>query len=70
MEYILSECKMDVKSTWIPTRHPLARFMVTWTIFRNHLLEIDPTQYHKTMALRTLTTTYLFYLIMCEDSHE
>ena len=50
-------CKMDVKSTWIRTWHHMAScFMVTWTIFKNHLLEVDLTQNQGTMALRTLTT--------------
>ena len=45
-------------------------FMVTWTIFKNHLLEVGLTQNHETMALQTLTTVDLFYFIMCEDLHE
>ena len=36
-------------------------FMVTWTIFKNHLLEVGLTQNRETMALRTLTTVDLFY---------
>ena len=35
-------------------------FMVTWTIFNNHLLEIGLTQNWETMTLRTLTTVDLF----------
>ena len=31
-------------------------FMVTWTIFKNHLLEVGPTQNRQTMAFRILTT--------------
>ena len=31
-------------------------FMVTWTILKNHLLEVNLTQNHETMALQTLTT--------------
>jgi hypothetical protein len=66
-----SECKMDVKSTWIPTWHPMDDvFMVTWIIFKNHLLEVGLTQNQETMALRTLTTINLFYFIMCEELHE
>ena len=42
-------------------------FMVTWTIFKNYLLEVDLTQNWGTMALRMLTTVGLFYFIMCED---
>ena len=45
-------------------------FMVAWTIFQNHLLEVDLTQNQETMALRMLTTIGLFYFIMCEDLHE
>ena len=45
-------------------------FMVTWTIFKNHLLEVGLTQNQETMALQTLTTIDLFYFIMCEDPHE
>ena len=44
-------------------------FLVTWTIFKNHLLEVGLTQNQETMALRTLTTIDLFYLIMREDPH-
>jgi hypothetical protein len=45
-------------------------FMVTWTIFKNHLLEVGLTQNRETMALQTLTTVDLVYFIMCEDPHE
>ena len=66
------ECKMNVMSTWISTWHHWngSYFMVTWTIFKNHLLEIGTTQNRKTMALQTPTTDDLFYFIMCEDPHE
>ena len=37
-------------------------FMVTWTIFKNHLLEVGLTQNRETMALRMLTTVDLLYL--------
>ena len=38
-------------------------FMVTWTIFNNHLLEVGLTQNQETMAFQTLTTIHLiFYL--------
>jgi hypothetical protein len=43
---------------------------VTWTIFKNHLLEAGLTQNRETMALRTLTTVGLFYFNMREDPHE
>ena len=45
-------------------------FMVTWTIFNNHLLEVSLTQNQETMALWMLTTIDLFYFIMHEDLHE
>ena len=39
-------------------------FMVTWTIFQNHLLEIGITKNRETMALRNLTTIDLLYYIL------
>jgi hypothetical protein len=45
-------------------------FMVTWTISKNHLLEVGLTQTRETMAMRMLTTVDLFYFMMCEDPHE
>ena len=45
-------------------------FMVTWTILKNHLLELSLTQNRETMTLRTLTTLIYSILIMCEDPHE
>ena len=45
-------------------------FMVTWIIFKNHLLEVGLTPKQETMALWTLTTVDLLYFIMYEDSHE
>jgi hypothetical protein len=47
-----------------------SRFMVTSTIFKNHLLEFGLSQIRETMTLRTLTTVALFYLIICADLHE
>ena len=47
-----------------------SHFMVTWTIFKNHLLEAGLTQNWETMALQMLTTIDLFYFIMCKDPHE
>ena len=65
------ECKMDVKSTWIPTWHRMDHvFMVTWTTLKNYVLEVGLTQNRQTTALHTLTTADLFYFIMCEDPHE
>ena len=45
-------------------------FMVTWTIFRSHLLEVGLTKNRENMALRMLTTVDLFYLVMCDDPRE
>ena len=45
-------------------------FIVAWTIFKNHLLEVDLTQNQETVALRILTNVGLFYFIMGEDPHE
>ena len=47
-----------------------SRFVVTWTIFKTHLLEVDLIQKQEIMVLWTLTTIGLFYFIMCEDPHE
>ena len=67
------ECK------WIPTckGHTASYiasnglcFMVTWTIFKNHLLEVGLTQNREIMVFWTLTTIDLFYFMMCEDTHE
>ena len=44
-----------------------SHFMVTWIIFKNHLLEVGLTQNWETMSLRTLTTIDLSYFIMYED---
>ena len=55
---------MDGKSTWIPTLHWMDHVfmvMVTWIVFKNHLLEVGLTQNcWRSMALRTLTTVDLF----------
>ena len=45
-------------------------FMVTWIIFKNHLLEVGLTQNWETMALRMFTTIDLLYFIMCKNLHE
>jgi hypothetical protein len=42
-------------------------FMVTWAIFKNHLLEVGLTQNREIMVLRMLTTIDLFYVNRCED---
>ena len=45
-------------------------FMVTWTIFKHHLLEVDLIQNWETMVLQMLTTVGLFYFTMFEDLYE
>ena len=44
--------------------------MVTWTLFKNLLLEVGLTQNQETTALQTLTTVDLFYFVMHENPHE
>ena len=45
-------------------------FMITWTLFKNHLLEVGITQSRETMALRALTTDDSSHFIVCEDPQE
>ena len=45
-------------------------FIITWIVFKNHLLEVGLPQNQETMALQMLTTVDLVYFIMCEDPHE
>ena len=61
-----------LKSTWIDSyvASNNSCFMVTWIVFKKHLLEVGLTQNQETMVLRMLTTVNLFYFIMCEDPHE
>ena len=44
--------------------------MVTWIIFKHHLLEVGLTQNWESIALQMFGTVDLFYFIMCEDPHE
>jgi hypothetical protein len=45
-------------------------FMVTWTIFKNHLLaQVGLTQNWETMTLQMLTNIELFYFIIYKDLH-
>ena len=68
---IVYDCKMDVNTTWIPTLSSnWSCFMVTWTTFKNRVLEVSLPQNQETMALRMLTTIDLFCSIVCEDPHE
>ena len=61
------ECKMDVK-VYMDSYMALngSYFMITWTVFKNHLLEVGLTQNQETMAFLMLTTVGLFYFIMCD----
>ena len=52
-------CKIDMDSYMVSIG---SCFMVTWTIFKNHPLEVGLPQNHwETTALQTLTTVDLFY---------
>jgi hypothetical protein len=67
----ISECKMDCKvymDSYMASNGLC--FMVTWTISKNHLLEVGLTQTQEIMALRMLATVELFQIIMLEDPHE
>jgi hypothetical protein len=60
-------CKVYMNS-YMASNGP--RVMVTWTVFKNHLLEVDLTQNRETMALQMFIVVGLFHFIMCEDPHE
>ena len=61
-------CKVYMDSYMASKR---SYFMITWTIFKNHLLEVSLTQNREIMTLQMLTTMIdLFYYMMCEDLHE
>ena len=65
--WLQDECKVYMDSYMAPNG---SCFMVTWTILKNHLLEVGLTHNRETMALRILTTVDLFYFfIMIEDPH-
>ena len=50
----VSECKMDVKSTWIPTWHQVDHVSCSLELFcKTHLLEVGLTQHWETMALKS-----------------
>ena len=56
------ECKMDVRSTYIPTWHQNGScFTVTWTISKNHILEVGLTHNWETMAFQTLRTWFILF---------
>ena len=45
-------------------------FTITWIIFKTHLVKVGSTRNQETMALRTLTTVGLIYVIMREGPRE
>ena len=44
--------------------------MVSWTIFKNHLLEVGLNTKSGDHGTPDATTVDLFYFIMCEDLYE
>ena len=46
------------------------RFTVTWTIVKNHLLEVGLPQNRETTALWMLTNVDILCFIICKDPHE
>jgi hypothetical protein len=60
-------CKVYVDLYLVPNG---SRFMITWTIFKNHLLEVGLTQNQETATLLTFTTVDIFDFIMHEDPRE
>ena len=70
MEYV-RECKVDVKSTWTPTRHWMIMFHDHLDYLQKPPLGVKPnTKNHETMTLWMLSPVDLFYFIMCEDPRE
>ena len=57
----------DVCTVYMASNGPC--FMVTWSIFKIHLLEVGLTQNRETVALQTLATVDLFYFITTLWSH-
>ena len=67
----VSECKRWCKvymDSYVASN--ILCFMVTWTMFSNHLLEVGPTENREIMALRMHIVVGLFYFSMREDLHE
>jgi hypothetical protein len=60
-------CKVYMDSYTAPNG---SRNLVTWTISKNHLLEVDLIQNRETMVLQVLATVVLFYCTMCEDPYD
>ena len=60
-----------LKSTWIPIWHPMDHvFMVTWILFKPHLLEGRPNTKPRDPGTLNVHNYWfiLLFLIMCEDS--
>ena len=60
-------CKVYMDSYMASNR---SCFMVTWIVFKTHLLEVGLKQNWETMHPKCSLTVGLFYFIMCEDQHE
>ena len=60
------ECKMDVKSTWMPTWHQMDHVSWLLGLFSKITFWRGLTQNRETMALQMLTTVDLFYFNMWE----
>jgi hypothetical protein len=40
-------------------------FMVTWIVFKNHLLEVGLSQNREILALQTFTSVLVYYVLSC-----
>ena len=64
------ECKLDVKSTWIPTWHRMEHVSWSLGIFPNSISwRVGLTQNRETNALQKLKSIDFFYFIICEEPH-
>ena len=61
---------MDVKSTWIPTWHPMDH--VSWSLGLLQRLPLGgrPNTKSGDYGTPNIHNRWLFYFIMCEDPHE
>ena len=60
-KWVQDGCKVYISSCMASSG---SGFMVTWVIFKNHLLEVGLTQNWETMALRKLTTINILFLFL------
>ena len=65
IKWMQDECKVYMDSYMASNG---TCFMVTWTIFKSHLLEVGLTQNQETMTFWTLIIVGLSYFIMRDDS--